>query len=360
MIFAFISIIFTALFPFVKIGVSNFTSNEEYAVIVTLWGVASLAGSQLVGCYPRIYPKKARNSFKLEIDFFNFSLVVVALSIFILGKFDIFYLLIVFLMSICSGYYELKSNVSTLRRNRKELIISEALNLAPLFLLVILLINNNGIRISLFFSYLPALVLLILIYNFFGYTIRFRNVDKEMLLNRFSLLVSQSNIFLLPAIILVFFDADWAGLFLLAYYIINLPATLVQVVVNRILYSQEEIGFLIVIKLYLFSAISTLVFHQLLSFHFVTGFIDVDLDSIPLMVFLVFVSSRVFYAISFIKSRFLNVSARDSIKIELSRFILLLLAVFSSSYLDLSKEHLFYMLSLNFFVSGFFYLGIRK
>lgn len=356
-----ISVSFAVLLPLIRLALANSITVSNYAYIVSIWGVSSLIGSQLFGAYPRLYPdaiKKYKNEIIIDFEsiFLCISLLICYSFWLCQGEALTEILLSVVLCAIHSGLYEYYAVKSTVTNKANTLLYAEIFNFLPIS---ILLVSYEFFHFSFsyfVFSYSFSIIILFVFFYENRINLTWFKKNNDIVLNKFSLLVAQSNIFLLPSLMLLFFSKSFSGLFSVTYYILNLVASFNQLLVNRVCYADGRFNLIRLIILFSFVIIQSCVLSLIIDYGLLRFMIkDYLVSGVGFIVVFLFLFSRLAYNFSFIFSRFNKIDAILSTWLESMRFILFFCGLYILSIVDCSIQNVFLLIATSYFFATFFY-----
>lgn len=344
-----ISLVFAVFFPLLKLTLTNHVTEYEYTLLVTVWSLSSLIGSQLIGSYPRLYPKNTEKFKVLNFDYFSFFISIIIFIVFILYYKSVFASLMLFSCILIVGIYELYSYESSINRNYKGLFFCEIINILPLVSLMVLLLlfnfKNNFAVISIvylfFFICFFAFSTQKLSFTFGG-----NRVEKDYNQSKLALFFSQSNAHLVPVVVGLLYLPEVSVILMVLYYVLSLPASLNQLLINRVLYSTNTYSInkltLVILLIFaealcLFYAFEYSLLDKLIAYEFSVGFLAI----------FVFLMSRMIYTVLFVKSRFSAISGRIMNKLEIFRLCLMIALLYIGQNFYGSNEAFLYSLSLS-------------
>ncbi|MFQ6370356.1 hypothetical protein [Shewanella sp. YIC-542] len=342
-----ISLGFAIFFPLLKLNLTNYVTEYEYTLLVTVWSLSSLLGSQLIGSYPRLYPKDINNFKKITFDFFSVCISLLFFLIFVLYYRSFFATIMFFSCILILGVYELYSYLNSINRNYKGLFACEFANILPLLSIITCLsIFHSFDSISIVTS-----VYLLFGFLFFGFVIRkfsfsFKGFDwsDDYSRTKLALFFSQANAHLIPVIVGILYIPEVAAKLLVLYYLLSLPASLNQLLINRVMYSARNDSIKRLIAVIILVAIESIVLDIAFQYSLFERLIPYEF-SLDFFAIFVFLQSRIFYTILFIRSRFLKVSGTVLNKFEVIRLCFMVLSLFAGKFFYFSYDAFLYYLS---------------
>ncbi|BDY13415.1 hypothetical protein [Hydrogenimonas cancrithermarum] len=353
-----ISFLFSISFSFIRLKLSTILDDSDYAFIVVVWSMAMLIASQLLGGFPRLYPKYYKNNNIILLDKFSIT-ISLGFLLYILYYQNYFIELIIVTCFLTT--YEYLSYSSLIHKTLKNLILSESSHLFVLVILMILSLYDFDIKLSIFFTYGIMTTIVFFLIPFPKIQLN-KNKIKNLTRTKLSFFLSQANTLLLLPILYMLFSTSYVAEFALLLYIVSLPSSVNQLAINRIFYSKDYISdikaILLIVTIICFfeSIVLELFLHSKYAEFFIKKGFNVGFGYI-----FIYILAKGFYTSSFVFTRIKFDVKIDMLVQEITRILFLILVILIAFLLNFRPEQLLLAITVPILTGGIInYLMIIK
>jgi hypothetical protein len=338
----FISAVFAAVSSLLKIICIKFFTSEYYSIIISLLSTGAAAGSALFGSYYRVHPERVRiagkKSIKINIFSLIYAIILLIVLMMVLKNINVIMIIsCIILVSLFTGLHELLGMKAVIMENKLALAKIELIGVAPMVILMGVTLIWSESYITLFFSTAISLYILINLNK-----LEFQNGVVVLIDNKNSAqignIIASANIYLLPLLLLIAFGPEGSAKMIAAIYIFTIAMSINMLFINRIMYSSKKMSSANIILL-LFGIVLEIIVLVFVSRYFeVLSDEESYFSKLLTASLFILIGGKAYYNFEYSKTRINNIYNRKVIYIELWRFLVLFIGIFTAPGLPLATQ----------------------